>query len=352
MGNRAYRRTIPACLLALVPFLVTSCVYVEGLSLRARHEKRVPLSAPLEPGKSFSAETQDGSITIEGTDANECTVRATVVTYAKTTERAEELAAEIDVKLERSLDGLKVVTKKPLIIENAGYSVSLEVTVPTQTNVALTTSDGALHITNITGTMSATTSDGRIQARDTTGDAKFETSDGDITCLRLSAPTLDCRTSDGRIRLSDVTAGSCAARTSNGSVTLDDVRGDIINSRTDDGPIRCCRVAAIELGCEASDGSIHIEYAADAPNALKLRAITSDGNITLATPPGLSAVIEAVSNNGSIHTSVPVAIRGRVRKSLTGTIGHGEGSVYLKTDDGSITIRASSRESVGWYRYW
>ncbi len=344
MGNRPYRRIVPACLLALLPFLATSCIYVEGRGLTAGHEKQVPLSAPLEPGRSFSAETQDGSIVIEGTDANECTVRATVVTHARTKDRAEELAAKIEVKLERSWDGLKVVIKKPLIIENASYGVSLEATVPTQTSVALTTNDGALHITNITGTMSARTSDGRIQARDTTGDAKFQTSDGDITCIRLSAPTLDCYTNDGRIRLSDITAGSCTARTLDGSVTLKGVRVKTINLRTGDGAIRCRNLAAAELECYTSDGSIHIEYAANAPNALKLSAITSGGNIALAAPPGLSAVVEAVSDDGSIHTSVPVAIQGRVGKSLTGTIGDGEGSVYLKTNDGSITIDQRRRQ--------
>ncbi len=344
MGNRASRRIIPACLLALLLFLATSCIHVEGRGLMARHEKQVPLSAPLEPGRSFSAETQDGSITIKGTDANECSVLATVVTYARTTERAEELAAKIDVKLERPWDGLKVVIKRPLIIENARYSVSLGVTVPTETNVALTASDGALHITNITGTMSARTSDGRIQARDTTGNAKFQTSDGDITCVRLRAPALDCYTSDGRIRLSDITAGSCTARTLDGSVTLKGVRGKTINLRTDDGAIRCRNLAAAELECYTSDGSIHVEYAANAPNALKLSAITSGGNITLAVPPGLSAVVEAVSDDGSIHTGVPVAIQGRVGKSLTGTIGGGEGSVYLKTNDGSITIHQRRRQ--------
>lgn len=335
MGNRPCRKIVPACLLALMPFLVTSCIY----GPMARYEKQVPLSAPLEPGGSFSAETRDGSIMIEGADANECSVLATVVTHARTAERAEELAAQIDVKLESSGAGLKIVIEKPPVIRNAGYSVSLEATVPTQTSLALVTSDGAVHIANITGTMSARTSDGRIQVRDATGDAKFKTSDGGITCARLSAPVLDCYTSDGRIKLSDVTAGSCTARTSDGSITLEGVRGDSMNLRTSDGAIQCRNVAAAEMDCHTSDGPIHVEYAADAPNALNLSAVTSDGNITLAAPPGLSAIIEATSNDGSIHTNLPITIQGKVGKSLTGTIGNGEGSIYLKTSDGSITIR-------------
>lgn len=339
MGNRHRGRIVPAGLLAAVPLLVTSCIHIEGCGPMARYEKQVPLSAPLEPGSSFSAQTRDGSITVEGVDTSECSVLATVVTHARTPERAEELAGQIDVKLEPAGAGLKIVIEKPPIIRNAGYSVSLEATVPTQTSLTLVTSDGALHIANITGTMSAKTSDGRIQAQDVAGEVRFKTSDGSITCVRLNAPMVDCYTSDGGIRLLDVKAGSCTARTLDGSITLEGARAESMNLRTSDGAIRCRNVAAAEMDCHTSDGSICIEYVADAPNALKLGAVTSDGNITLAAPPGLSAAIEAATSDGSIHTDLPITIQGKIGKSLTGTIGDGEGKVYLKTHDGSITIR-------------
>ncbi len=339
MENRHRQKILPACLLAVVPFLVTSCIYIEGGGPMARCEKQVPLSAPLEPGLSFSAQTRDGSITVEGADTSECSVLATVVTHARTPGRAEELARQIEVALEPSGAGLKVVIEKPPVIRNAGYSVSLQATVPTQTSLALVTSDGTVHITNIAAGIDARTSDGGIQVQDITGDAKLKTSDGSITCARLNAPMLDCYTSDGGIKLLDVTAGSCTARTSDGSITLEGARADSMNLRTSDGAIRCRNVAAAEMDCHTSDGSILIEYAADAPNALKLSAITSDGNITLVAPPGLSALIEAATNDGLIHTNLPITIQGKVGKSLTGTIGDGAGRVYLRTHDGSITIR-------------
>jgi hypothetical protein len=52
----------------------------------------------------------------------------------------------------------------------------------------------------------------------------------------------------------------------------------------------------------------------------------------------LSATIEAGTSDGSIRTELPITIRGKVGKSLTGTVGDGEGSIYLRTSDGSITI--------------
>jgi len=334
----------PATLLiglaALILSSSSSCVYyIGGCGTMARYERELPLSAPLGAGSSFSAQTRDGSITIEGSQAGECQVLATITAYARTSEQAQELAEQIDVRLEPSGGGLKVVVEKPLSLRNMSYNVSLAVKVPTETSLTLVTSDGSVRIANITGNVDTTTSDGGIDVQDIKGDARLRTSDGGITCTRLEAQTLDLHTSDGRIRLSDVTAASCTARTSDGGITLENVRGDNIDLRTSDGAIRCRNITAAKLDCHTSDGPIHIEYAPDAPKALNVSATTSDGSIHLATPAGLSAVVEASTTDGSIQTHLPITVQGKIGKSLTGTVGDGEGRVYLKTQDGSITIR-------------
>lgn len=112
-----------------------------------------------------------------------------------------------------------------------------------------------------------------------------------------------------------------------------------ITAHTSDGAIQCRSIAAARADCHTSDGSIHLDYAPDAPNALDLTATTSSGRITLTTPPGLSATIDASTGDGSIHTSLPITLQGKVGKSLTGTIGDGQGKIRLRTHDGSITIR-------------
>jgi len=66
---------------------------------------------------------------------------------------------------------------------------------------------------------------------------------------------------------------------------------------------------------------------------------TSDGSITFDAPSGLSAVVQASTNDGSIHTSLPLTVEGKVGKSLRGTAGDGQGKITLKTHDGSITIK-------------
>lgn len=319
-----YTRISLACLLGLILFVSGSCIYVSGCSdwsTMAKYEREVELSAPLEPSSTFSAATRDGSITLEGTQSAECKLLATIRTRASTEEKARELGEQIQVKLESVAGGLTVVIEKPSVIRNAHYGVSLTGRVPMQTNLALTTSDGSVHLATIEGTIDAKTSDGSIQ------------------CARIEAETLDLHTSDGSIKLEEAETTSCTAHTFDGSITLADVRSESIALHTSDGGIRCKGIAASRLECRTSDGSVHIECAADAPNAIAATVSTSDGSITFTAPSGLSAIVEASTNDGSIHTALPITVEGKVGKSLRGTIGNGEGRLVLKTHDGSITIR-------------
>lgn len=342
MSNGLYARTALACLLPVTALLTTSCIYVgdiDGGNWNARTDKEIPLSAPLQPGASFSATTGDGAIAVDGLDTTECKVLAKIVTRARTQEAADDLMDQIDVKLVPAGDGLKVVIDRPQEIRNASLTVSLDVDLPTNTSLALQTSDGGVHIANVTGTIDARTSDGGIDVEGLSGDVKLNTSDGGITCSRTQAKTLNLHTSDGSIKLTQATLGAGEARTSDGGVTLEQVRGDSLDLHTNDGSIRCYGIVAPRMTCHTSDGAIEIEFSPDSPKNPDLNATTSNGSITFTAPPGLSAVVDASTNDGAIHTNLPITIEGKVGKSLHGTVGDGQGKVYLKTDDGSITIR-------------
>jgi hypothetical protein len=339
MNRGSCTRRALACLVTLTAFLTTSCIYIGGSVQLARCEKEVPLSAPLPPGSSFSVTTRDGAITVRGIETTECKVLAKVVAYAGTQDAADDLAQQVNVRLEPADDGLKVVIDKPPVIRNAHFSVSLDADLPARTNLALETSDGSVKITNVTGTIDARTSDGGIEADGLNGDVRLRTSDGAIRSSHLDTKTLDLHTSDGSIRIAQATVGSCDAQTSDGGITLDEVRGDRLGLRTHDGSIRCRSLVVPRVDCQTSDGAIELTFTPEAPKALYVHATTSDGNISLAAPSGLSAAIEAQTGDGAIHTTLPITIRGKIGKSLKGTMGEGEGSVFLKTNDGSITIR-------------
>jgi hypothetical protein len=320
-------RIAPAGLLAVTLLACTSCVYIDtgdgawhGRGDMIRHEREVPLTASLPAGSSFAAETGDGSITARGVETSECTVVAKIVAHARTAERAQELAEEVEVRLEPSGAGLKVVIDGPHRLTNAWYAVSLEVQVPTQTDLVLSTGDGAVHVKDITGTVEAKTSDGSIDAQAIKGNTKLRTSDGSITAARIEAETVEAHTNDG-------------------AITLTDVRTDNLTARSGDGHIHCRGLAANRVECHTSDGSIHLDYAPDGPKAPNVTATTSDGGITFTAPPDLSAVLDASTGSGSIHNSLPLTDGRQAHKSLTGTVGAGAGRIHLRTHDGSITIR-------------
>ena len=123
-----------------------------------------------------------------------------------------------------------------------------------------------------------------------------------------------------------------------GGITLDEVRADRLGLVTSDGSIRCRDLVVPRMDCKTNDGGVELAFASKAPKALYVHATTSDGSISLTAPSGLSAGIDAQTDDGSIHTHLPITIQGKIGKSLKGTIGPGEGSIFLRTGDGSITI--------------
>ncbi len=340
MTRGLYTKVTFAGAVVLVLLACTSCIVIDASDWNGvRYEREVELSAPLAAGSSFSAETRDGSIKIQGVETTDCKVLAKIVAHAKTEERARELAEQVNVRLEPAGAGLKTVTEGPRTMGNTWYNVSFDVKVPIQTSLVLGTDDGSVRVAGITGDVDARTSDGNIEAEDLKGNMKLQTSDGGITGRHLEAALLDLHTNDGSIKVDGASAKSCTTKTSDGTITLTDVRAESITAGTGDGAVRCERIAADRLDCRTSDGSIHIDYAPDAPKAPTVTATTSSGGITFIAPPGLSAAIDASTGDGSIRTSLSITVEGKVGKSLMGKIGSGEGKIQLRTHDGSITIR-------------
>jgi len=140
--------------------------------------------------------------------------------------------------------------------------------------------------------------------------------------LDVEVPTqtsLELITHNGGVVLADIT-GKIKATTHNGSVTCNEISGDSqLNSH---------------------NGNVKAFYSGSAASICNISMTTHNGSIELATPPDYSAQVKASTHNGSINTDLPITVTGKVSKSkLTGTIGAGEGQLYLETHNGSIRIR-------------
>jgi DUF4097 and DUF4098 domain-containing protein YvlB len=258
------------------------CVCAEGCIPTAKYERIVQLTEPLPADSSFEAQTHNGYITITGTDAAECNLTATITARADTEENAQMLAEAVEIKLIASGNKLTAKIEKPELAPDECICVDLDVTVPNQTSTDLATHNGALNIENLTGRLNGTTHNGTIACKKVAGNTQLQTHNGEVICEEAS----------GDIKL----------RTHNGNAKA--------------------------------------FYSATAPPVCNVSIVTHNGNVSLTAPPNFSAKVEASTHNGSIDTDLPITVTGNVTHGkFTGTIGTGQGKLYLETHNGSIKIK-------------
>ncbi|NIP24300.1 MAG: DUF4097 family beta strand repeat protein [Phycisphaerae bacterium] len=249
----------------------------------AKFERTVQLSAPLSAGHSFKAETHNGAITVDGREEEGCEVTAVITGRAKSVETAKDIADRTKVELKNSGNKITVEITKPILGMYESVNVSLDVKLPSKTNILLLgTHNGSVTVSNIQGKVDGTTHNGRVKASEVSGEIKLKTHNGGVTCDGIS--------------------GNAWMRTHN--------------------------------------GSIKTSYTADAPNVCEILLRTHNGSIDLKTPPNISAAVDVSTHNGSIKTDLPITVRGTVsKKRLQGKIGEGLGKLELSTHNGSIKIR-------------
>jgi hypothetical protein len=281
LGTSPRREASVRFLLCLL-IAAVGCLYTEGCDLKAKYERIVHLSAPMPAGGLFEAQTHNGHIDLTGSDVTQCSLTATITARTDTEENAQKLAEAVEVKLISSGNKLTVKIEKPVLAPDECISVSLDATVPNKTSTDLTTHNGALRIKNLTGEIKGITHNGQIVCEEPSVNTQLETHNGQIIC--------------------------------------EEVSGDI-NLRT-------------------HNGSAKVLYSRTAPPVCNVSMVTHNGGVHLTAPPNFSAKVEASTHNGSIDTDLPITVTGKVTKrKLTGTIGTGEGELYLETHNGSINIK-------------
>ncbi len=269
-------RIILIVLLCALSLCVTGCEPV------ARYERTVELSEVAANSSRFSATTHNGSITVTGIAENVCIVTATITTRAVSIENAQKLAEQIDVTLIRSGAKLSVKIDKPPFIDKQYVSVDLNILLPVRASLDLTTHNGAVNITGITGQIRAQTHNGSINTDTTSGPIDLETHNGKILCRNLIG----------------------------------------------------------DLQAETHNGKANIIFSSEADPICNANVTTHNGSITIKLPHAVSSVIELSTNNGSIDTELEITMVGKISdNNIKAIVGTGQGKIYLNTHNGSIMIR-------------
>ncbi len=212
----------------------------------------------------LTVESTNGYVIVRSDATSTVTVTAHLRSRADTLEKAQERVNAIVVDMIQTGDNLLLRYRSADQTDDVRkYSgVSFEVTVPTQADVEVDTSNGSITIAGVEGEFDLDTSNGAIDLSHLIGMVYADTSNGAID-VRGFQGVLDLETSNGAIDLRDVEA-AVDARTSNGRIDFSGVLvGDSHQLRT-------------------SNGSISVEVAADA--SILFDASTSIGSISSNLP--------------------------------------------------------------------
>ena len=180
-----------------------------------------------------------------------------------------------------------------------GRGVEVDVRVPAELDLDVTTGDGNVTIGELAGNIDVRTGDGNVDADRLRGDLAIETGDGRVVALGL----------DGRLR----------AHSGDGRVRVEG-RFDELNVTTGDGPVEA-------------------EAKARSTVAEEWRISTGDGPMVLRLQRDLHADLDVHTGDGHISTDLTLEVSGALTgRTLRGRLNGGGERIYLRTGDGTIRI--------------
>ena len=178
-------------------------------------------------------------------------------------------------------------------------SVRIELRVPRETDLDVSTGDGSVTSQPFHGQLRISTGDGSIDAEGLTGQVRLHSGDGHIRGNGF----------DGELR----------ADSGDGHI---DVSG-----RFD------------SLSLESGDGSVTAEVSSGSKIANDWSLRSGDGSVNLRLPDGLNADLDAHTGDGHITMDFPITVSGTISGStIHGKIGSGGPPLVVHTGDGSIHI--------------
>ncbi len=153
--------------------------------------------------------TFDGRVTVRGWDKSEVSFKATK--HAAD----DESLKQISIQSEQQGQAISVNALNP---NHANGSVSMEVFVPRQATLHVSSGDGGVNLDGVSGEITLRSGDGPIEVVNSNGQLHVNTGDGMIQISKFDGQ-VDARTGDGAIAL-DGNFNALSARTGDGEISL------------------------------------------------------------------------------------------------------------------------------------
>lgn len=230
----------------------------------------------------LDAATRNGEISV--TTSHDTVVTVGVLKHAYGRDKADAEEAIANVVYSDTVVGDELRVKAEMPSGSRPYGASFTITVPENTGLSLSTTNGDVNVTSTVGDISAGTTNGNVELTGTAGTASVSTTNGRLNVV--------------------VHSGAFYGATTNGTVD--------------------CELA--ELGPTDDVG-----------------LATTNGKVTLWLPDDVSALIDATNTNGLITIyDFTVVYEVQTEHHLRGRIGSGASSITITTANGDVTVRRRS----------
>ncbi|MEM9176738.1 MAG: DUF4097 family beta strand repeat-containing protein [Myxococcota bacterium] len=262
-----------------------------------RSEEEV-LVVPAPTGQTISIRNANGKTRVRGEDRDDVEIRVTKSVRADCDDLAAKLLESIKLQNSDATDVLEIEVQIPRKCARHGLA-HLELRVPHETKVALSSTNGKICIEHLDRPIRARSSNGSVSIAEVNGDIDVTTANAKVTCK--------------------ATSGHLRARSSNGKIEVGGHEGSI----------------------DASTSNGVIKASVDALGDSGVSLTTSNGRIALELPDQPDADVDIRVENGHIRNDLALESTnghdggGRVR----GRVGKGGTPIRLRTSNGTVSLR-------------
>ena len=320
-----------------VRVLVAMAVAALGAAAPAWADFKLERRLALEPGGTFTLETDTGAVSVVGDSTSGAMVTLT--------SGRDDFEKRFEIRFEEGAGSARVIVKRRgSALSNLwrGWSdnTRFAIHVPLRTSVRVFTSGGSIDASRLEGKLDVHTSGGGLHVEEVGGNVDAGTSGGSIRMRGIRGDVV-AGTSGGGIDITGI-QGTLRAETSGGRIDIADVSGDL-TARTSGGGVDI-RGAGGRVEAESSGGSVHVAFTAG--NARGGVLSTSGGGVRAEIDPGVALTIDASASGGGVNADVPVTVRGRLsRDALRGDLNGGGALLRLSTSGGGVHIASVAARS-------
>ena len=130
---------------------------------KEKFTRTVELTAAMDVGSTLKVNTTNGFVTAKGIQTDTCSVTATITGRARKIERAQELAERTQVKLKPDEEGLIAYIHYPQRKKWEFVSISFDITVPNESSLVATTTNGNMTADSLNGNVKIRTTNGNVK---------------------------------------------------------------------------------------------------------------------------------------------------------------------------------------------